>query len=338
MKYTARHLCTFMCLGFVAASASKEMLDTVPYVLPHCDIDNILDCSRDIPDHETAVAPLDKDPFGNEFLSWLRGGQDTASLAKKLKQVISTNKVGTIKTLFKIPTKKAGNHKIKIKSLHDFEDKAFVKLMKKKHNTFVTHDKLTIVFYDKKNKAWVLQVYDPGLVPKSLSRGEKIALSKCINSKSGNSGAVSAIFRGSFDVGTNTQTPTDLLNPANNNVLLSLAGKVQIGSTAKVSGSITCLFDKGHYAQPYMYPFFIQIPEGRRVNISYKKNKGIMITGVWAKTQPYSKLALVSPLLECEIGNSSEVCDTGAGSGVHITQLKDFLFDRTKDDTAHHSR
>ena len=326
MKKLAIITVFFSCLAFSSSSASGVgLVDNLNLTESHRANYDSESKANALASNNHPKSPIEGQ-WENTFLEWLRDGPGSRALTDGLKETIYSNKGQFLKVILGRPIKSSAFHEVKINSIDDFKDQKIFSLLKKKRNTFATSDKLIIIYYERENRSWYLQTYDPSTLSKSLAMGKRIALSKCINSVDGGTGAVSSLFRASVHMDSHVQTPSDLINPANNNVILSMAGRIQVGNTIKVSGTVTCILGDKQFAQPYVYPLYFQVPEGKKAQIRFENGNGIKVVGSWEKTPAFSKLAAASPLIECHIGNSSHVCDPGAGEGLRIADLKNLVY------------
>lgn len=274
--------------------------------------------------------PLDSlDP---DVFDWLKDFLGTRSMTGKIKDALKNNKATLFRALLHRKLRTNGFHKVVIKGLEDFKTEKMKRLIKNKRNTFVTRDRLIIIYYEKEHKSWYMQQYDPKLFSQSLLLGKKVALSSCMNAIHGRTGYVSSMYKASIHLDGSIQLPSDFINPSNHNVILALSGQVQSGGSFKISGTVTCNFDTGYFAQPYMYPLYIQIPEGNRIRVKHHSSKGIVTKGEWEKTPSFSRLAAAAPLVECHVDNSSLVCDAGPKKGLRMGDLKKIIDNQGKND------
>ncbi|GEQ71783.1 hypothetical protein JCM33374_g5469 [Metschnikowia sp. JCM 33374] len=242
--------------------------------------------------------------FGTSFYKWLLKASDN-SFSDEFKNEMFPSTAQMLEAIIENPVNVPGYQKVNIETLDDFQKKEIGSLMKNKQTTFITKDKSNIVFFDKEEKSWILQSFDPSKPSSNIEHGKKIPLSKVVDTQYGSSASVSSLFRGSIRLDTTVEVPADIKQQPHDVVIFSLSGHVQVGTTLKISGSIGCVFEGNQFARPYVTPFYIEVREGKKTKVKYQKGKGLLLKGEWEKTEAFSRLAAVPPMVECHVGGSS---------------------------------
>lgn len=218
------------------------------------------------------------------------------------------------------PIHKQKRKRISINSLAEFLLPKIHKQLVNEINYFITADNGTFVYFDKKLRSWVLQYFKEDISRLSPKRGQRIPLSRCLSTVHGGEGYVAAQLDASVYAESTFNTPVEfILLASTTEVLASIGSGLSLGSAAGFTGSISCILGPGQYAQPYLYPYYFQVPEGQRIKAKYVENKGLELFGDWEETPSFLKI-IASGLLECAIGNEPNVCDSIIpGLGVNLT-------------------
>lgn len=204
------------------------------------------------------------------------------------------------------PTKK---NKIIIQSIADFVLPRVLKKLLDVSNYFITTDKESLVYYDKGMKDWVLHTFDGTSTQMIPSPGMGIPLARCLSTAHGGNGYVTTQLDISVYAETTASAPVELMLPETQvDVLATFSSGLSIGGAASFTGSVTCNAVQGQYTQPYLYPYFFEIPRGRRIRTRYIQNKGLETYGEWKETPPIQRL-VATALLECAVGNDTSICD-----------------------------
>lgn len=219
-------------------------------------------------------------------------------------------------------SRRQGNN-IKISSIAEVLAPNFHKKLLDVTNYFLTADNSTIVFFDKDLRSWVLQQFDEAISDLMPKRGRRISLARCLSTEHGGGGYVTAQLDASvYAEGTFTGAFELILLVSTTEVLASLGAGSSMGSAAGYTGSVSCILGSGQYAQPYLYPYFFDIPKSKRIKAKYIENKGLELYGKWQEMPSFLKI-IARGLLECAIGNDSSVCDSMfSGASANVTSGK----------------
>lgn len=259
----------------------------------------------------------------------------------QLKGMLESHEAALIKAFVTDPIIDKLFTKVFFDDLNDFRQENYCKLFKNKKNRFISREELSIIFYSRNKRSWVLRTHDTEVLKNNPVLGNRIPVADCMNSLYGSDGSVGTAFLVLLKLGANIKIGMGILNADPNNVdeealvagTLSLAAIM--GNGVKISGTVTCLFLKGTYVQPYIIPYLIEIPRGKQVRVRLQKGVGIVEQGEWVDTKPFTKIAAISPVVECAVGNYS-VCDSGAVPGQGIQEFESFFKEvSTRDDSSY---
>lgn len=204
------------------------------------------------------------------------------------------------------PTKKKN---ILIRSIADFALPRVLKKLSDVSNYFISADKDSIVYFDKDIKNWVLHTFDGASTQMLPSPGMGVPLARCLSTAHGGNGYVTAQLDLSVYADMSLSAPVEvMLLETQVDVLATLSSGMTVGGAASFTGSVTCNAAPGQYTQPYLYPYFFEVPRGRRVRTRYVENKGLENFGEWTETPAMQRL-VATALLECAVGNDTSICD-----------------------------
>lgn len=195
----------------------------------------------------------------------------------------------------------------------DFTDLAqFTSLFEDTDSVFVKRDRLQIIYHDHDRATWRLQTFEASAVLQNPVMGPRVALSKCLSTAHGKTGSVATLFR----VTVKALLAATGKSSAVDAVLFLLAGLLKLGGAASLTGLLVCPVGTAQYGQPYLHPIYLQVPAGKVADVELTDSQGLLITLEWLDTPPDAKLAALSPVLECSVGNSLAVCEDALGAYV----------------------
>lgn len=208
------------------------------------------------------------------------------------------------------PIYKQEKKKMKISSLAEFISPKVHRKLVNIANYFVTADNGTFVYFDKDLRSWVFQSFKEDISKLAPKTGQRIPLSRCISTVHGGEGYVATQLDASVYAESTINTPIDLiLLVSTADVLASVGSGLSLGSAVGFTGSVTCIVGPNKYAQPYLYPYYFDVPKGQRIKAKFIEKKGFEVYGNWEETPSFQRI-VATGLLECAIGNDSSVCDS----------------------------
>lgn len=201
-------------------------------------------------------------------------------------------------------------NKVVLTSIADFIVPKVHKRLTNISNFFVTADSESLVYFDRELKNWILQKFHKTSNSMTPIAGMRIPLSRCLSTAFGGPGYVSTQLDVSVYAEYTFSSPTELkLLAKQNEVIASLSHGFHLGTAAGFTGLVVCNAAPGQYVQPYLYPYFFEVPRGKRCKARYVEGKGLEPVGEWEDTPSYLRI-VANGLLECAIANSSSVCES----------------------------
>lgn len=231
-------------------------------------------------------------------------------LPSHIKNVLESEEGQIAKAVFKDAHKKAKVTRVLIESTTDFENEDFAISFKDTTNVFHTIDRLEIVYYDTNDDNWYYQQYDAQELARNPLMGDRVSLSNCFSHPT-RGGVVSVSFKAGILVDNGAGLRASIINPTDvNGVIFALTADLKLSNSAEFIGTVNC-GSQDPYSRAFLYPYYIRIPRGRRVPVRYLERKGLVETGPWEETAAFEKLTSITPLLECALGDTPAICETG---------------------------
>ena len=204
---------------------------------------------------------------------------------------------------------KSTKKKVSILSMADFALPKLKKKLADTSNYFITSNKENLVYFDKVLKNWVMHTFNGASSHMSPGPGAGIPLARCLSSAHGGDGYVTTQLEATVYAESTGVAPMDIMLPETQlDVVASLSSGFIVGRAAGYTGAVTCNVRQGQYVQPYLYPYFFEVPLGRRAKLRYEDGKGLEPFGDWEDTPSFLRVVSTG-LVECAIGNDSLVCD-----------------------------
>ncbi|WPK24060.1 hypothetical protein PUMCH_001316 [Australozyma saopauloensis] len=243
------------------------------------------------------------DLYLDKFPEIYRRSLNTRSSARSVRS-------NELKVTITDPVPQTSKTKIVIESITDFLNPKLQKRLSNISNYFITSNRETLIYFDRELKEWMLHKFKEKTSDIAPKAGDKIALARCLSTAHGGSGYVTSQLDVSVYAESTFASPIDvILMDAENTVIASLSFGLNLGGAAGFTGSITCNAVEGQFVQPFLYPYFFQVPPGRRIKVRVDDDKGLETQGEWHDTALFLRV-LARGLLECAVGSDSSICQS----------------------------
>lgn len=172
-------------------------------------------------------------------------------------------------------------------------------LMNSKFNVFYFRNSKNSLYYDDDKETWFQISLKENQKAEVKSFPELIPISPCLDSSEGDGGYITQEYDVQVSVTGSLGFELSLnLSP----ITLGATLGVSVGNSFTYSGIFECDASKGEYAQMFIEPFFVEVPEGTRRLVVYRRYKGIVVGDDREDFHRYKLIAQHQPNHVCLIG------------------------------------
>lgn len=222
------------------------------------------------------------------------------------------------------PTDQKGT-RYEIEDHKEFKSSFLNKAFRNPGNYIYVRSSKEIIYFDKYEKKWFLHKYDQ-VNYSHIRSGTRIPISKCVSTVYGGAGYISPVIEVTVGASFSLSGTVDLTDAmALDGGMFSATKGLKLSGSVKYSGRVTCSLEEGQYCQPYIQPYYIVAPPGRRIEVRYSQRKGIVTRGEWTPTKSFKRIVSISPVVECSVGPNYSVCASDVIPGVSVEQFENFL-------------
>lgn len=170
-------------------------------------------------------------------------------------------------------------------------------LMRNTNNLFYFKQVHSSMYYDEKEKAWYEYRIKQDEKPKLETYPFLIPSSPCINGEDSSGGSISSTYQVQVSL---SDAISGELSFAVSPLTLTANLGFTVGTSFQFSGGYTCLVKKGEYAQLFIEPFTVEVPESKRRRVAYKRLKGVVATqGEFEEFEKFRLIAKHKPNHYC---------------------------------------
>ncbi|ODV80372.1 uncharacterized protein CANTADRAFT_28865, partial [Suhomyces tanzawaensis NRRL Y-17324] len=191
-----------------------------------------------------------------------------------------------------------------LQSEEDLKDPKMAQLLQNNKNTFFFLTTNTTLYFDEDDHEWYTRKFDEGNSTIELQRvKELIPVSSCMYTSNYGSATIQKEYSAQISLADSGTASIGFLNLTFYHDF-GLAATIETLSSFTFTDTLSCTVGQGTYAQMFIEPLYVEVPDYTRMRVKFRRGKGIVVSGSPERRPGFSTLVAVQPNHVCKYSRS----------------------------------